>query len=111
MKLMTQLSVLALCASIATVSGCNTTPPPASADSKALARAVRSVVGTSLIGTKGATPSDQNGIDDSVAGICSVGAYTASECERHDETTQPAKKPTKEIKQPDKKKSLLGLFS
>jgi len=111
MKLTTQLSALALCVSIAVTAGCSTTRPPLAADSKTLARAVRSVVGTSLIGTKGATPSDQNGIDDSVAGICAIGAYTASECERHDKATQPEKKPAAEVKQPEKKKSFLGLFS
>jgi hypothetical protein len=53
---------------------------------------VRSVVGTSLIGAKGAADKDQDGIDDSVAGICSVGAYTKTECERHDAETQAQKK-------------------
>lgn len=45
-------------------------------------------MGTSLIGTRGATPRDQDNIDDTVAGACAVGAYNKTECQRHQELTE-----------------------
>ncbi|WP_245429664.1 hypothetical protein [Mesorhizobium sp. DCY119] len=50
---------------------------PASADG------LRKVVGTSLVGTKGATPADQMNIDQTVAGLCGAAIWTPSECARH----------------------------
>jgi hypothetical protein len=44
---------------------------------------LRPVVGTSLIGAKGATPADQGRIDETAAGLCGAGVWTASECARH----------------------------
>jgi hypothetical protein len=41
------------------------------------------VVGTSLVGVKGATPKDQAGIDETAAGLCGAGIWTRSECARH----------------------------
>lgn len=55
-----------------------------SASKQRLNQAARSIVGTSLIGAKGATAADQDKIDDTVAGLCGAKAWTQSECERHD---------------------------
>ncbi|WP_428832904.1 hypothetical protein [Pseudaminobacter soli (ex Li et al. 2025)] len=44
---------------------------------------LRKVVGTSLIGAKGATPADQLKIDETAAGLCGAGVWSASECARH----------------------------
>lgn len=41
------------------------------------------VVGTSLVGTRGATPGDQTNIDETAAGLCGAGIWTRSECARH----------------------------
>ncbi|WP_336622298.1 hypothetical protein [Rhizobium sp. S152] len=43
----------------------------------------RSIVGTSLIGAKGATSKDQDAIDDTAAGLCAAGVWTSSECAAH----------------------------
>jgi hypothetical protein len=55
-----------------------------SASKQRLNQAARSIVGTSLIGAKGATAADQDKIDDTVAGLCGARAWTTEECERHD---------------------------
>ncbi|WP_377299713.1 hypothetical protein [Rhizobium sp. SGZ-381] len=44
---------------------------------------LRRVVGTDLIGTKGATPDDQRRIDRTVVGICGADIWTRAECARH----------------------------
>lgn len=44
---------------------------------------LRKVVGTSLIGTRGAAARDQLGIDETVAGLCGAHVFTAGECARH----------------------------
>lgn len=46
-------------------------------------RSIRNAAGTSLIGAKGASVKDQDAIDDTVAGICAVGAFTKTECAKH----------------------------
>ncbi|RVJ38532.1 hypothetical protein CN180_22165 [Sinorhizobium medicae] len=43
------------------------------------ATALRSIVGTDLIGARGATPADQRKIDQTVVGICAA----KGECARH----------------------------
>jgi hypothetical protein len=48
----------------------------------------RSIVGTSLIGARGATPRDQDKIDDTVAGLCGAKAWSAEECAAHDEAVR-----------------------
>ncbi|RVK96166.1 hypothetical protein CN150_13315 [Sinorhizobium meliloti] len=53
-----------------------------------LNQAARAVVGTSLTGARGATPADQDKIDETVAGLCGAGAWTQSECARHDAAQQ-----------------------
>lgn len=52
-----------------------------------MASGARAIVGTSLIGVRGATGKDQDGIDDAVAGLCGAGSYTRAECARHDKET------------------------
>lgn len=50
-----------------------------------MAAGARAIVGTSLIGARGASVKDQDGIDDAVAGLCGARAYTQAECARHGE--------------------------
>ncbi|WP_246727713.1 hypothetical protein [Chelativorans sp. Marseille-P2723] len=60
------------------VAGCSTSKPaPATADG------LRQVVGTSLIGAQGKTPTDQAAIDETAAGLCGATIWTPSECARH----------------------------
>jgi len=60
------------------LAGCSTSRPvPVTSDG------LRAVVGTSLIGARGATPGDQGKIDETVAGLCGGGVWTRSECARH----------------------------
>jgi hypothetical protein len=61
--------------------GCGTSAPP-SADG------LRRVVGTDLIGARGATPADQRKIDRTVVGICAASVWTKGECARHGEAQQ-----------------------
>ncbi|HEV7433467.1 MAG TPA: hypothetical protein VGO22_01125 [Pseudorhizobium sp.] len=46
---------------------------------------LRGVVGTDLIGARGATPADQRKIDRTVVGICAADVWTRGECARHGE--------------------------
>jgi hypothetical protein len=46
---------------------------------------LRRVVGTDLIGARGATPADQRKIDRTVVGICAAAVWTEGECARHGE--------------------------
>ncbi|WP_246251547.1 hypothetical protein [Rhizobium rhizoryzae] len=58
------------------LSACGTSHP---ADVSGLRR----VVGTDLIGARGATAEDQRKIDRTVVGICAGGIWTRAECGRH----------------------------
>ncbi|MDX0698125.1 hypothetical protein [Sinorhizobium medicae] len=49
------------------------------------ATALRGIVGTDLIGARGATPADQRKIDRTVVGICAAAVWTKGECARHGE--------------------------
>lgn len=62
--------------------GC-TTSLPGGAPKPKLTNSARAIVGTSLIGARGATPADQEKIDDTAAGLCGAAVWTASECARH----------------------------
>jgi len=64
------------------VASCTTSSATGAKDDT-LAKSTRGIVGTSLPGTIGKTKSDQNNIDDTIAGLCVTGAYTKSECLRH----------------------------
>ncbi|RVH78243.1 hypothetical protein CN203_10995 [Sinorhizobium meliloti] len=57
------------------LAGCGTSGPGS-------ATALRSIVGTDLIG---ATPADQRKIDRTVVGICAAAVWTKGECARHGE--------------------------
>ncbi|MDW9391104.1 hypothetical protein GOB99_02465 [Sinorhizobium meliloti] len=56
--------------------GCGTSAP-------ASAGGLRRVVGTDLIGARGATPADQRKIDRTVVGICGAAVWTRAECAKH----------------------------
>ncbi|GAB4362285.1 MAG: hypothetical protein Kow0026_25970 [Oricola sp.] len=71
-----------LAASALILAAC-TTSPPVAAGKADIARAARGIFGTSLIGVRGATPVDQDGIDAAVTGACAAGSYTPEECRRH----------------------------
>lgn len=60
------------------LAACSTSPTaPASADG------LRRVVGTALIGARGAAPADQRAIDETAAGLCGAGVWSRAECARH----------------------------
>lgn len=58
------------------LAGCQTGEPGSTG-------AVRRIVGTDLIGARGATPEDQRKIDRTIVGVCAPGIYTREECARH----------------------------
>jgi hypothetical protein len=60
-----------------------TTSQRVSASKQSLSSTTRAIVGTSLIGARGATPKDQDKIDDTAAGLCGAGVWTTSECRAH----------------------------
>lgn len=60
---------------------CGTTAP-------ASVPGLRRVVGTDLIGARGATPADQRKINRTVVGICAASVWTPDECERHGEAVK-----------------------
>ncbi|MQX47538.1 hypothetical protein [Sinorhizobium medicae] len=83
-----KLIALALTAACAlSAAGCTSTQQ-VSASKDRLNQAARAVVGTSLIGARGATPADQDKIDETVAGLCGASAWSQSECARHDAAQQ-----------------------
>ena len=60
------------------LAGCTSSNPvPVTSDG------LRSVVGTSLIGARGASAEDQFKINETVAGLCGGGVWTRSECAAH----------------------------
>ncbi|WP_439618445.1 hypothetical protein [Shinella sp.] len=81
MKLI-RLVLLVACAGSA--AACTSTQQ-VSASKERVNSAARSIVGTSLIGARGATPVDQDKIDDTVAGLCGSRTWSVDECARHDE--------------------------
>ncbi|WP_173513103.1 hypothetical protein [Sinorhizobium psoraleae] len=46
---------------------------------------LRRVIGTDLLGARGATPADQRRIDRTVVGLCAAALWTSAECGRHGE--------------------------
>lgn len=77
MRLLTARMTLVAVLTLA-LSGCGTGAPGS-------AEALRRIVGTDLIGARGATPADQRKIDNSVVGLCGGGVYVPAECARHGE--------------------------
>jgi len=74
---LTKLAMLMIAAFLLTAAACTTSQPASVAG-------LRRVVGTDLIGAKGATPVDQRKIDRTVAGICAVkGIWSRNECMEH----------------------------
>jgi hypothetical protein len=59
----------------ALLAGCSTSQP-ATAGKADIRSSLRPIVGTTLIGAKGATPADQGKIDDTAAGLCGAGVWT-----------------------------------
>ncbi|ULJ73318.1 hypothetical protein L2W42_06845 [Rhizobium gallicum] len=79
MQLIKLVSVVVCALSVAAC----TTSQRVSVSSQNLRQTARAIVGTSLIGAKGATPKDQAAIDDTAAGVCAAGVWTKSECSAH----------------------------
>ena len=75
------LALIVACALSA--AGCTSTAR-VSASKERLNQAARSIVGTSLIGVRGATAKDQNKIDETIAGLCGARVWTSAECSTHD---------------------------
>lgn len=65
------------------LAGCSTSKP-----APVTTEGLRAVIGTSLIGARGATPVDQGKINETVAGLCGGGVWTRSECARHGQETR-----------------------
>ena len=82
--LLTRLALLAVSASI--LAAC-TSSESLTAGKADIAKAARGIFGTSLIGVKGATPADQDGVDAAVTGACAAKVYTPTECRRHQAQT------------------------
>lgn len=65
-----------------TLAGCGTSGPGSVAG-------LRNVVGTDLIGARGASEKDQRKIDRTVVGICAADVWTRAECARHGQESGP----------------------
>ncbi|QIW87531.1 mobile element protein [Agrobacterium phage OLIVR4] len=70
------LRITALCLLCMILAGCPRVEPGSTA-------AVRRIVGTDLIGARGATAEDQRKIDRTIVGLCAPNVYTRDECTRH----------------------------
>ena len=66
------------------LAGCSQTSAVSASRDKQIATA-RAIIGTSLVGVRGATQADQDGISNTVAGLCGARVWTASECLKHDQ--------------------------
>ncbi|NRQ14616.1 hypothetical protein [Ensifer sesbaniae] len=80
---MQRIALALIVASALSAAGCTSTGR-VNASKEQLNLTARAVVGTSLIGARGATPADQDKIDDTVAGICGARVWTKEECSAHD---------------------------
>ncbi len=58
------------------LAGCGTSGPKNVAG-------LRSVVGTDLVGARGATSADQRKIDRTVVGLCAAAVWSKADCVRH----------------------------
>ncbi|WP_252193262.1 hypothetical protein [Rhizobium sp. CSW-27] len=77
MQQVTMPMMLALVSTLA-LTACGTTAPASVAG-------LRRVVGTDLIGARGATPADQRKIDRTVVGLCAATVWSKPECAAHGE--------------------------
>lgn len=71
--------------SVLSVTAC-TSSQQVAVTSERLNESARRIVGTSLIGAAGATASDQDKIDDTVAGLCGAQTWTKAECLKHEQS-------------------------
>lgn len=74
----TRLMTLASVCALAVLTACAGVQPPADVSG------LRRVVGTDLVGARGATSNDQRKIDLTVAGLCAGKVWRVAECDRHD---------------------------
>lgn len=81
---MQRIALVLIVASALSAAGCTSTQA-VSASKQKLNLTARAIVGTSLVGARGATPADQDKIDETAAGLCGAGAWTKTECTAHDE--------------------------
>ncbi|KQZ41865.1 hypothetical protein ASD63_16850 [Ensifer sp. Root558] len=79
MRAVMQRAMLAVILTYASIGAACGTTAPASVDG------LRRVIGTDLIGARGATTEDQRKIDRTAVGICAAAIWTKAECERHGE--------------------------
>lgn len=77
-RLLNRLLAVGILTAASTGAGCGTSAPASVAG-------LRQVVGTDLIGARGATPADQRKIDRAVVGVCAASVWTKVECARHGE--------------------------
>jgi len=70
--------LVATMTAVLVVAGCGTSAPNN-------VTGLRRVVGTDLIGARGATATDQRKIDRTVVGLCAGSVWTKSECASHGE--------------------------
>lgn len=76
-------SVLVFCVVSAMSAAACTTSQAVNVSADRQIDTTRAIVGTTLVGARGATPADQDGIDDTAAGLCGAGVWTPAECARH----------------------------
>jgi hypothetical protein len=86
---------------VAVLAGCGPTPP-------ANVAALRRVTGTDLIGTIGATPTDQDNINRTVIRFGAAGIYTKAELARHEAALQAAQNKTAGAPNPKASSGFLG---
>jgi len=77
-RLRNRLLAAATLTAAAIAAACGTSAPASVAG-------LRQVVGTDLIGARGATAADQQKIDRMVVGICAAAVWSEAECSRHGE--------------------------
>lgn len=84
---MKPIALVFFVASVLSAAGC-TSSQQVAASSDRLNDGARRIVGTALIGARGATAEDQDKIDDTVAGLCGARTWTQGECLRHEQATR-----------------------
>ncbi|MFC3754320.1 hypothetical protein [Aquamicrobium ahrensii] len=75
------MALAALMTSASMLAGCGTSAP---ANVKGLSQ----VVGTDLVGARGASAADQRKIDRTVVGLCAGGVWSKQDCARHGKESQ-----------------------
>lgn len=76
MKVSAMLTVVSLSIASACLQSCTTSGPQS-------VNGLADIVGTSLAGTKGATPQDQDNINRTVARLCAGGVWNKNTCAAH----------------------------